>query len=156
MEVTAPRTSARSIQRSAALWVLRLGLVLAGILLLRSAFELHAEIVKQGRQEFRSLEALRSADALLTLALAAGAALLFTVACRLPLRSGVSWPPIILAAIPLLLVAHLPFLVDVEGSGPAPWYGRLEFFDGEMFRWVATAFVGVALGYGLGRRVHRS
>lgn len=156
MEVTAPRTSARSIQRSAALWVLRLGLVLAGILLLRSAFELHAEIVEQGRQEFRFIEALRSVDALFALTLAAVAALLFTVACRLPLRGGVSWPPIILAVIPLLLVAHLPFFVDLEGSGPAPWYGRFEFFDAEMFRWVATTFVGVALGCGLGRRASRA
>jgi hypothetical protein len=95
-------------------------------------------------------------DAVFALTLAAAAALLFTVACRLPLRSGVSWPPILLAVIPAVLIAHLPFLVEVNGNGPPPWYGRVEFIDGEMFRWVATAFVGVAIGCGLGHSAPRS
>lgn len=131
------------------LWLSRGVLVVASLIALRAAAPLFQDAMDRSAAEFTH-DALLSGAALASYGLTALGACLFTLACRLPLRPGIAWVPLALAAIPLLLAAHLPLLVT-ETFTRVSWMNRFYFFDQEPTWWTLIALVGVAIGCALGR-----
>jgi hypothetical protein len=101
--------------------------------------------------------------ALLTMSLAA---ILFTLAVRLPLRPGFRWGRALWAVVPFALLWHLDLYVRWAEWGFHRRYraltellglDRVTFLDDQHMRWVLATLLGAALGLALGRApAHRT
>jgi hypothetical protein len=146
----APSTAARD---AVVAWVLRVALVSVSVAALRTSVLSLAEVRRHAAMEFDLFGSLTSAESALAHVLAVLAGLAFTLACRLPLRAGIRWPPIVMALLPAALVSHLVLLAARVGEDSV-FEGALirsYFFDDDPARWAFACLVGVAIGCGLGR-----
>ena len=138
----------RTVAERAGTWAAR-GILVAGALLaIRIAVPMNEDALRRSSEEFDFAVALSSARAILALLLLALAGCLFALACRLPVRVGVSVGPLLLGLVPLALLAHLPLMYRLGEEG---WFQRFYFFDHEAVRWMLAGLVGVAWGSALGR-----
>jgi hypothetical protein len=138
--------------------VVQVLLVLGSLILARWSILRWEELRLIDASEFRSsVFGWRGWVALLTMSLAA---ILFTLAVRLPLRAGFRWTRALWAVVPFALLWHLDlyarwaewgFHRRYRGLTELLGFDRITFLDDQYMRWVLATLLGAALGLALGR-----